>query len=70
MTDIMNELNSLCDALPSIGPSQGMVDCKRIPTMPDITFSLPDADLTLTAEQYVLKVCPPAPGCVRQVSAP
>ena len=56
MTEIMDELFSLCDALPSVGPSQGIVDCARIPDMPKITFSLPDADLTLTAEQYVLKV--------------
>lgn len=56
MTEIMDELFQLCDALPSVGPTQGIVDCARIPSMPKITFSLPDADLTLTAEQYVLKV--------------
>lgn len=56
MTEIMDELFQLCDALPSMGPTQGIVDCARIPSMPTITFSLPHADLTLTAEQYVLKV--------------
>ena len=56
MTEIMDELFTLCDALPSVGPSQAVVDCDRIPHMPDISFSLPDADLTLSAEQYVLRV--------------
>jgi phytepsin len=56
MTEIMDELFSLCDALPSVGPSQAVVDCDKIPDMPEISFSLPDADLTLSAEQYVLRV--------------
>jgi phytepsin len=56
MTEIMDQLFAICDALPSVGPSQAIVDCDRIPHMPDITFSLPDADLTLSAEQYVLRV--------------
>ncbi len=56
MTEIMDELFTICDALPSVGPSQAVVDCDRIPHMPDISFSLPDADLTLSAEQYVLRV--------------
>lgn len=56
MTEIMDQLFALCDALPSVGPSQAIVDCDRIPKMPDITFSLSDADLTLSAEQYVLRV--------------
>ena len=56
MTEIMDQLFAICDALPSVGPSQAIVDCDRIPHMPDITFSLPDADLTLSSEQYVLRV--------------
>lgn len=56
MTEIMDQLFALCDALPSVGPAQAIVDCDRIPHMPDISFSLPDADLTLSADQYVLRV--------------
>lgn len=68
MTEIMDELFSLCDALPSLGPSQAVVDCDKIPDMPDISFSLPDADLTLSAEQYVLRVRVALQSCRRQVA--
>lgn len=33
-----------------------MVNCDKIPTMPDITFNLGGQSYSLTAEQYVLKV--------------
>lgn len=68
MTEIMDELFSLCDALPSVGPSQAVVDCDKITDMPDISFSLPDADLTLSAEQYVLRVRVSLQTCRRQVA--
>lgn len=56
MTEIIDQLDALCDALPQVGPSQGILDCNRIPELPDITFSLPGAYLVLKPDQYILRV--------------
>ena len=35
-----------------------MVDCKKVPSLPVITFTVGGKPYSLTGEQYVLKVSP------------
>ena len=53
---IIQNLDTLCDTLSYISSSQAVVDCDKLSTMPDITFTIEGRDYTLTADQYVLKV--------------
>lgn len=38
--------------------SQYMIDCKKVPTLPTISFNVGGKTYSLTGEQYVLKVGP------------
>lgn len=46
---------------PHPAPWCAVVDCKRLHTMPSITFTISGKDFTLRPDQYVLKVRPAAP---------
>ena len=53
---IIDSLNGVCETLTFLGNSQAVVDCNKLPTMPDVTLKISGRDFTLTPEQYVLKV--------------
>jgi len=48
-------INKAIGATP-INPQESMVDCSKIPTMPDISFEIAGKSFKLTAKQYVLQV--------------
>ena len=54
--DMVAVLVGLCDALsfPQIGVKA--VDCDKISTLPDISFTIAGKEFGLTPEQYILKV--------------
>ena len=54
--EIEEQLDLLCDAIPTMGPSQSVFDCDKLAGLPDITFDFSDAEFTLSPEQYILKV--------------
>ncbi|XP_023697906.1 cathepsin D-like [Paramormyrops kingsleyae] len=51
------EVKALQKAIGAIPLIQGeyMVDCKKVPTLPSVSFSLGGQSYTLTGEQYILK---------------
>merc|ERR1719433_1889404 len=51
----VKQIQEAIGATPLVG-GEYMVDCSKIPSMPDITFTISGKTFTLTAEQYVLKV--------------
>ena len=55
------QMEVACNALSFLGNGQAVVDCARIPHMPDVDFTIGGKNFTLTPEQYVLKV---RPACV------
>ncbi|GAQ92506.1 hypothetical protein KFL_010330030 [Klebsormidium nitens] len=52
---ILYELNRLCDHLPS-PKGESVIDCAKLPDMPDIAFTIAGEPLVLTPEQYILKI--------------
>ena len=54
--EIEEQLDLLCDAIPSMGPSQSVFDCDKLAGLPNITFDFSDAEFTLSPEQYILRV--------------
>ena len=57
------QLETACAALSFLGNGQAVVDCKKVASMPDITFTISGANFSLTPEQYILRVRahPPPP---------
>lgn len=53
---IEHQLEGACDTLSFLASSQAVVDCDKIPTMPDVAFTISGREFSLTPEQYVLKV--------------
>lgn len=49
-------LLTICDTLSFISSSQAIVDCDKIPDMPNVTFEIDGKDFVLTPEDYVLQV--------------
>jgi phytepsin len=49
-------LMTICDTLSFISSSQAVVECSKIPTMPNVTFEIGGKDFVLTPEDYVLKI--------------
>ncbi|EGD78688.1 cathepsin D [Salpingoeca rosetta] len=54
-TDAIKKLNKQIGAIP-IAQGEYMVDCKKIPTMPNVDIVLNGQKFTLTPQQYVLQV--------------
>ena len=54
--EIEQNLETICDTLSFLASSQAVVDCNKIPTMPNVTFTIGSKDFTLAPEDYVLKV--------------
>lgn len=52
---IKSYLNNMCEHLPNPN-GEAMVDCDKIASMPDVTFTIGGMQFNLTAEQYILKV--------------
>ena len=50
------QIEVACNALAFLGNGQAVVDCDKIPTMPDVTFAIGGKNFSLTSDQYVLKV--------------
>ncbi|BFZ04964.1 hypothetical protein BsWGS_08003 [Bradybaena similaris] len=54
-TDEITQLNAAIGALPFIG-GEYLVECSKIPSMPNVNFELGGRTFTLTPKQYVLQV--------------
>ncbi len=57
LSQIEERLEGLCELL-SFGSSQAVVDCDRIDSMPDISFTIAGKEFPLTPRDYVLRVSP------------
>eukprot|EP00891_Asterochloris_glomerata_P005499 jgi/Astpho2/5499/Aster-07834 len=55
LSQIEERLEGLCELL-SFGSSQAVVDCDRIDSMPDISFTIAGKEFPLTPRDYVLRV--------------
>ena len=64
LTQIEERLEGLCELL-SFGSSQAVVDCDRINSMPDISFTIAGKEFPLTPRDYVLRVSPCCPSAVK-----
>ena len=53
--EILNEMKSLCDLIPTRG-GEAAVDCGALPNMPVVEFLLGGRKFALAPEQYVLKI--------------
>jgi phytepsin len=53
---IEENLERVCDTLSFLASSQAVVDCEKIPSMPNVTFTIEGKDFTLTPSDYVLQV--------------
>lgn len=53
---IEENLEAVCDTLSFLASSQAVVDCAKIPTMPNVTFTIEGKDFTLEPKDYVLQV--------------
>ncbi|XP_039029453.1 aspartic proteinase-like isoform X2 [Hibiscus syriacus] len=51
---VLNYVNELCKSLPS-PMGESVIDCRRISSMPDITFTIADKPFKLTPDQYVVR---------------
>ncbi|KAI3993284.1 hypothetical protein MKX01_010027 [Papaver californicum] len=52
---VFSYVNHLCESLPSpMGVS--VVDCEKISSMPNVSFTIGDKSFVLTPEQYILKI--------------
>merc|ERR1712110_434238 len=55
-SEMTNKINNAIGAFEISLTGQWLVACRRIPTMPDINFSIGGYDYTLTPEDYVLHI--------------
>ena len=53
---IEDTLEAVCDTLSFVSTGQSVVDCEKIPTMPNVTFTIEGKDFVLTPQDYVLQV--------------
>lgn len=53
---ITDSLNGMCEHLSMYGQGEAIVDCARIPELPDVTFTIAGKEFVLTGKDYVLKV--------------
>ena len=54
--EIEENLETICDTLSFLASSQAVVDCDKIPHMPNVTFTISGKDFVLTPQDYVLQV--------------
>lgn len=54
--EIEDNLENICDTLSFLASSTAVVDCNKIPTMPNVTITIGAKDFVLTPDDYVLKV--------------
>ncbi|KAG0580921.1 hypothetical protein KC19_4G210900 [Ceratodon purpureus] len=52
---IKTYLNQLCERLPSPN-EESVVDCNKLSSMPDVSFTISGKTFVLTPEQYILKI--------------
>ena len=57
------QMEVACNALSFLGNGQAVVDCDRIPQMPNVDFTIGGKNFSLAPEQYVLKVRPAHAPC-------
>ena len=57
LSQIEERLEGLCELL-SFGSSQAVVDCDRIDSMPDISFTIAGKEFPLTPKDYILRASP------------
>lgn len=55
-SQIEDKLAGLCDSLSFLGTSQAVVDCDKMSSLPDISFTIAGKEFDLTPEQYILKI--------------
>eukprot|EP00794_Sanderia_malayensis_P018067 gene18067-19876_t len=55
-TEEVTKINTLLGAFPIPFTGEAIINCSKIPTLPDVTITLAGKQFTLTAKQYVLKV--------------
>lgn len=60
--EIEENLETICDTLSFLASSQAVVDCDKIPHMPNVTFTIEGKAFVLTPEDYVLQVTIPDSG--------
>lgn len=51
---VLSYINELCESLPN-PMGESIIDCDRISTMPNVSFTIGDKIFNLTPEQYILK---------------
>lgn len=56
LAQIQRSLDQACDTLALGGGGQAVLDCGRLPDLPDVTFDIGGRSFQLTPEQYVLKI--------------
>lgn len=54
--EIEENLETICNTLSFLASSQAIVDCEKIPQMPNVTFAIGGKDFTLSPTDYVLQV--------------
>jgi phytepsin len=52
---ILYDLNRLCDHLPS-PKGESVIDCSKLPEMPNVAFTIAGKPLSLTPQQYILQI--------------
>lgn len=56
VAQIMNTLDTACEALAIGSGGQAVLDCDKVHTMPDVTFAIGGRNFVLTPKQYILEV--------------
>lgn len=55
LEEIEKKVETVCEALPNPA-GEAVVDCDKVPSLPDVSFKINGKVFTLTPEQYILKV--------------
>ncbi|PSC73535.1 aspartic ase A2 isoform X1 [Micractinium conductrix] len=56
IAQILHNLDRACETFSFGSGGESVVDCKALPTMPSVTFTISGKDFTLRPDQYVLKI--------------
>jgi len=52
---VLDELSKLCDYLPASN-TESVIDCDKIPHLPEVEITIAGTSFALTGDQYVLKI--------------